>query len=102
VYAQRFGTHPEPLLIVPFEMWLESAIAWNVAVTGPGLETFADRLAKVRMLPREMWHARPAHLLQIALKRLQAGERDDLFAVEPLYLRASSAEEKWATLHPDR
>ena len=27
-------------------------------------------------------------------------ERDHPFAVEPLYLRASSAEEKWAKLHP--
>jgi tRNA threonylcarbamoyladenosine biosynthesis protein TsaB len=97
VYAQRFGTHPEPLLIVPFEMWLESAIAWNVAVTGPGAETLADRLANVNVLPRETWHARPASLLQIALQRLRAGERDDPFAVEPLYLRASSAEEKWAS-----
>src|ERR1700723_1491710 len=29
-YVQRFGTHPEPLAIVPLTMWLESALAWHV------------------------------------------------------------------------
>jgi tRNA threonylcarbamoyladenosine biosynthesis protein TsaB len=99
VYAQRFGAQPEPLLIVPFAMWLESALAWNVAVTGPGLETFGDRVPPgVNVLTRDLWHASPVSLLQIGLARLAQGERDDLYAVEPLYLRASSAEENWAKL----
>jgi tRNA threonylcarbamoyladenosine biosynthesis protein TsaB len=99
VYVQRFGTHPEPLAIVPLDMWLESAFAWNVAVTGPGLEVFAPRLPpELKVLPRETWHARPESLLALGLARLQKGERDDPFGVEPLYLRASSAEEKWAKL----
>jgi tRNA threonylcarbamoyladenosine biosynthesis protein TsaB len=101
VYVQRFGTHSEPLTIVPLSMWLESALAWHVAVTGPGLETFAERLpAEMDVLPRESWTASSASLLKIGLERFHKGERDDLFAVEPLYLRASSAEEKWAKLHP--
>ena len=101
VYVQRFGTHPEPLTIVPLAMWLESALAWQVAVTGPGLETFAARLPpEITVLPRENWFATPASLLRIGLERFRKGERDDLYAVEPLYLRASSAEEKWAKLHP--
>ena len=101
IYAQRFGTHPEALTIVPIEMWLESALAWHVAVTGPGLETFAPRLpAELAILPAETWLPRPASLLKLGLARFLRGERDDPFAVEPLYLRASSAEEKWANLHP--
>ena len=36
----------------------------------------------------------------MGLERFRKGERDDPFAVEPLYLRASSAEENWAKLHP--
>jgi tRNA threonylcarbamoyladenosine biosynthesis protein TsaB len=101
VYVQRFGTHPEPLAIVPLTLWLESALAWHVAVTGPGLETFGERLpTELAVLPRQSWCASPASLLKIGLERFRKGERDDLFAVEPLYLRASSAEEKWAKLHP--
>ena len=101
VYVQRFGTHPEPLTIVPFAMWLESALTWHVGVTGPGLETFGARFpSELTVLPAEMWCAQPASLLKIGLARFQKGERDDPFAVEPLYLRGSSAEEKWAKLHP--
>jgi tRNA threonylcarbamoyladenosine biosynthesis protein TsaB len=101
VYVQRFGTHPEPLTVVPFSMWLESARAWHVAVTGPGLETFASRLPRaLTILPEEAWLAAPASLLKIGRRRFQNGERDDPFALEPLYLRASEAERKWDRLHP--
>ena len=101
IYAQRFGAHPEPLTILPFERWLESALAWHVAVTGPGLEIFANRLpTELKIMPADSWLPRVESILQIGLARFLKGERDDLFAVEPLYLRASSAEEKWATLHP--
>ena len=101
IYVQRFGDRVEPLMILPLAMWLESALAWHVAVTGPGLETYADRLSEtLTVLPREIWLPRPASLLQRGLKRFRKGERDHPFTVEPLYLRASSAEEKWAKLHP--
>ena len=101
IYARRFGTFAEPLTIVPFEMWLESALALHVAVTGPGLESFADRLPPaLTMLPRETWLSQPTSLLKIGRARFLNGERDDPFVVEPLYLRASSAEEKWQKLHP--
>jgi tRNA threonylcarbamoyladenosine biosynthesis protein TsaB len=103
IYAQRFGTHPEPLTILPFEMWLESALAWHVAVTGPGLELYASRLpAELHVLPAAVWFPTAASLLQLGLERFRKGERDDPLAVEPLYLRASSAEEKWARLHPEK
>lgn len=101
IYVQRFGAHPEPLAILPLEMWLESALAWHVAVTGPGLEVFAKRLPpELRVLPAEMWTPQPASLLKLGLPRYLRGERDDPFAVEPLYLRGSAAEEQWAKLHP--
>ena len=89
------------MAILPLSMWLESALAWHVGVMGPGLEKFADRVPpELALLPREAWLPRPASLLQLGLERFQRGERDDLHAVEPLYLRASSAEEKWDRLHP--
>jgi tRNA threonylcarbamoyladenosine biosynthesis protein TsaB len=101
IYAQRFGTYAEPLTIVPLEMWLESALARHVAVTGPGLESIADRLPPaLTILPRETWQAQSTSLLRIGRARFLNGERDDPFVVEPLYMRASSAEEKWDRLHP--
>jgi tRNA threonylcarbamoyladenosine biosynthesis protein TsaB len=101
IYVQRFGDHPEPLTIVPLALWLESALAWHAAATGPGLETFADRVpAALTVLPREIWLPQPASLLTLGLARFRKGERDHPFAVEPLYLRVSSAEEKWEKLHP--
>jgi tRNA threonylcarbamoyladenosine biosynthesis protein TsaB len=103
IYVQRFGEHPEPLTILPFAMWLESASAWHVAATGPGLETFAARLpTALTVLPRELWLPQPASLLTLGLERFRIGERDHPIAVEPIYLRASSAEEKWEKLHPSR
>jgi tRNA threonylcarbamoyladenosine biosynthesis protein TsaB len=101
IYVQRFGEHAEPLTILPLAMWLKSALAWRVAVTGPGLETHADRLpSELTVLPREIWLPQPASLLRLGLERFRNGERDQPFALEPLYLRASSAEEKWEQLHP--
>jgi tRNA threonylcarbamoyladenosine biosynthesis protein TsaB len=101
VYAQRFGTHPEPLAIVPFEEWLKSAVACRAVVTGPGLEIYASHLpAGLNLLPSEMWFPGVENLLKLGLSRFGKKERDDPFLVEPLYLRASSAEEKWAKLHP--
>jgi tRNA threonylcarbamoyladenosine biosynthesis protein TsaB len=101
IYVQRFGIDPAPLTIVPLAEWLESALARRTSVTGPGLETFAARLpAELTMLPRATWLPLPVSLLKIGMARFRNGERDDPFAVEPLYLRPSSAEQKWDKLHP--
>ena len=101
IYVQRFGADPAPLTIVPLAAWLESALAKGTSVTGPGLEALAARLpADLTILPRETWLPLPASLLSIGMARYRKGERDDPFAVEPLYLRPSSAEQKWDKLHP--
>jgi tRNA threonylcarbamoyladenosine biosynthesis protein TsaB len=103
VYMQRFGTHPAALAIMPFEQWLERALASNVAVTGPGAETFVSRLPSTsKVLSRDCWFARPASLLKLGLERFRNGERDDPYIVEPIYLRASSAEVQWEQLHPTK
>jgi tRNA threonylcarbamoyladenosine biosynthesis protein TsaB len=84
-----------PLRIQSFASWLEERdpTAW---VTGPGLRLFRGRLAsEARVVPAEAWDPEAQSLLKIALARYQAGERDDLWLLEPLYLRPSAAEEKW-------
>ncbi len=102
VYAQRF-TRPTPgaalaaapLTIQPFAAWAP-ALPEHGWVTGPGLETFAGRIPSgVQLVPRDAWFPAAATLARLALDRLRRGERDDPRAVEPLYLRLSSAEEKW-------
>jgi tRNA threonylcarbamoyladenosine biosynthesis protein TsaB len=96
VYVQRFerGAAVSSLAIRPAAEWLAEAPApW---ASGPGLRLHRARLpADVRAVEESLWEPRAESLLALALRRLRAGERDDPFAVGPLYLRPSSAEEKW-------
>ena len=98
VYLQRFegGVAVSPLVIRPVADWLADAPApW---VSGPALRQHSGRLPPpVRPVDESLWDPRPESMLALALKRWRAGDRDDLFTVEPLYLRPSSAEENWRT-----
>jgi tRNA threonylcarbamoyladenosine biosynthesis protein TsaB len=95
-YVQRFarGAAVSPLAIRPLADWLADAPApW---ASGPGLRLHRGGLpAGVRAVDESLWEPRADSLLALALRRWHAGERDDPFAVEPLYLRPSSAEEQW-------
>jgi tRNA threonylcarbamoyladenosine biosynthesis protein TsaB len=98
VYVQRFtpAGAATALAIQPLAKW-QATLTDAIWVMGPGLERFAPALGTaVRVAPPETWFARAERLLQLGLERLRRGEKDDVFAVEPLYLRASSAEEKWS------
>ena len=83
------------LRIVEFVDWLASrdGSAW---VGGPGLVRYRDRLpTDVPIAPADCWSPGLDSLLTLAVRRIDAGERDDAFTLEPLYLRASSAELQW-------
>ena len=101
VYVQSFarddgGWHPRtPLAIRLFTGWLAARdpSAW---VTGPGLRKWAARMpAEVPAVDANQWEPQPSSLLRLGLARYTAGERDDPWTLEPLYLRPSSAEEQW-------
>jgi tRNA threonylcarbamoyladenosine biosynthesis protein TsaB len=102
VYVQRFGRASEddfrplgPLAIQPFAEWLgrRDHDAW---LSGPALRVPALRAPdSVRVLDAGCWDPQPASVLRLGLARYRAGERDDFWAVEPLYLRPSAAEEQW-------
>ena len=91
---RRVGNLPhDELRILAFDDW-KSSLTADVLISGPGLEIFAARLPPEQLVVQDIWLPRPESLLLLGLKRFQAGERDDPFALEPLYLRSSSAEEK--------
>ena len=101
IYVQPFARTPQgwqplmPLAIRLFAEWLaqREPAAW---VAGPGLHRWGDHLPAgtpvVEVARRE---PTPEALLRLGLMRWEAGERDDLWTLEPLYLRPSSAEEQW-------
>lgn len=95
IYVQHFvAGAPGPLEIKPFAAWL-TTVQPGTAVTGPGVAIFADQLpTSLRLLPREIWLPGPEAVLALGRERWQRGERDDPFTLEPVYHRASSAEEK--------
>ena len=101
VYVQSFvrageGWQPATeLAIRRFADWLDSRepSAWAM---GPGLFKWAPQLPpEVPKVDAPLWEAQPASLLRLGLARYRAGERDDPWTLEPLYLRPSSAEEQW-------
>jgi tRNA threonylcarbamoyladenosine biosynthesis protein TsaB len=109
VYVQRFarvGTGNDwqprtPLTIEALGEWLirraaESGPEKQVWVSGPGLHVHGRQLQDaVPIVSAERWDPQPESLLRLGLARFQAGERDDPWTVEPLYLRPSAAEEQW-------
>lgn len=103
-YVQRFARAPaenppvaaEALAIRHIDDWLArlSAGEW---VSGLGVRLVEGRLPPgVRPADPASRDPRPESVLAVGLDRFDEGQRDDPWAVEPLYLRPSSAEEKWA------
>jgi tRNA A37 threonylcarbamoyladenosine modification protein TsaB len=65
-------------------------------LTGPGLERWGSQVpAGVSVVAPALWEPQPTSLLRLGLARLRAGEHDDVWQAEPLYLRPSAAEEQW-------
>lgn len=101
VYAQRFTRDSagcrtvNELHVLTFNDWLRD-LPTNGYVTGPGLQTFRERLTEsTRLMPTELWRPSAASLLRLGQDRHRRNERDDPFALEPLYLRPSQAEQQW-------
>jgi tRNA threonylcarbamoyladenosine biosynthesis protein TsaB len=106
VYAQPFGRAEgrwvarAELAVRPFAEWLAGREpgAW---VTGPGLTRWQAHLpAEVPRLQPALRAPAVEGLLELGLARYRAGQRDDWRALEPAYLRASSAEEQWRGRSP--
>jgi tRNA A37 threonylcarbamoyladenosine modification protein TsaB len=105
VYVQRFARSsdsewsPQTVLsIEPFGPWL-SGRTDDTWLTGPGLRVKGRNWpAETQVVPREQWEPTPESLLALGWRRFQAGEADDVWGAEPLYLRPSAAETQWRAL----
>lgn len=106
VYAQTFARPATQAALAPETSLVITPVAERISsldatcwLTGPGLERYETQLPQpfpcVTGTARE---PQPESLLTLGLIRLRAGERDDPFGLEPLYLRPSSAEEQWQKL----
>ena len=82
----------------------DMALPPGCVVLGDALEAYAAVLYRPGMAlgPAEMWRPRAGVLARLAAERFGAGERQDLHAVEILYLRRPEAEDVWERRHPGR
>jgi tRNA threonylcarbamoyladenosine biosynthesis protein TsaB len=96
VYVQSFRGGPlTPLQVVPLADWLAKRDP-AAQVSGPGVAVYAERLAGLPLIAESQRIPAAEGLLRIAQRRFLAGERDDLWTLEPIYLRPSAAEEQWS------
>jgi tRNA threonylcarbamoyladenosine biosynthesis protein TsaB len=77
---------------------LLSARAWadtlaDARVTGPGLNKWAALVPPAQLTSAEHWLPSAAAAVRVAQRAWHQGERADVYGLEPLYVRASAAEE---------
>lgn len=104
VYVQRWRRDlaEGPMTIRPIGEWL-ARLEPGIWVSGPGVSLCESSIpAGNPLVPPERRDAQPSSLLQIGLERWRRGERDDMWKMEPLYLRPSNAEENWDRLKLDK
>ena len=99
VYAQRFvrrhdGWRAESLLRIQTVGELAAGLTEGEWLSGPGVAAYEGQLPTLNPRVLEADHEpRVESVLAVGL-RLQPLSKEELFALEPLYLRGSSAEEK--------
>ncbi len=70
-------------------------------VLGDGAERYPEAFARpgVAVAEKEAWRPRAAAVARLAAERYNAGERQELHALGPLYLRRPEAEDVWERRH---
>jgi tRNA threonylcarbamoyladenosine biosynthesis protein TsaB len=93
-----------PCQVEPMVAWLRR-LEPSVAVLGPALESPAIRAAispAHRASDPGSNFPDSRHLIELALRAQERGVFEDVWSLEPRYLRRSSAEEKWESRGPER
>ena len=106
LFLARYRLSPDgperlaPDTIIAAQTWLDS-LAPGTIVSGPGLAKLESRLPPhMIIVPPPLREPAAATVGQLAWREYQAGRRDDLWKLAPVYLRPSYAEEKaTATAH---
>lgn len=84
----------QPPAIVSADEWI-SSLAGSGLATGPALDKLAGRLPSVvRVAAPERWQPTATTLARLAAAKYAAGQRGDIWHLNPLYLRKSAAEER--------
>ncbi len=101
VYVQEFASDlstVSPLSIFTGEKW-RAGLTAGTCVVGPGLRQQQKHLhPSIQLLQESLWDPQLPGLLALGRRQQLEGKLADSFSLEPLYLRASSAEEQWAAL----
>ncbi len=88
--------------IVSTDSWIASLNSVNV-ISGSALEKLGELVARrCRILAPEFRIPQAAWIGRLVIRLMETGQASDLWSVEPLYLRRSSAEVQWEKLHPGR
>ncbi len=103
IYHQRFQdrTAIDDVKIAPASEWLPWAngATW---LTGPGVALHAEQMNCAAKIVPEEFREPTVDGVRAAGEAIAALTREELFAIEPLYLRGSSAEEKAESRNPER
>jgi tRNA threonylcarbamoyladenosine biosynthesis protein TsaB len=100
LYQQQFSSRllASELTLVNLDAWLAS-LQPEWTITGPGVEKVQSKLpAGINMLSEVDRYPQLFALAALGMARFIAKEWANTMQAEPLYLRASSAEEQWAKL----
>ena len=93
--------------VVEASAWAES-VEDQSYVTGSGLKTLARRKKldelfvdkSVKILPEALWDSDAQAVGQVAFRKFESGQHDDLWTLQPFYFRPSAAEEvRQARIH---
>lgn len=95
--ATRATTFIQSTHVVPADEWAKT-LTPDVYVTGPGLSRFSHLVPEgITSAPPGRFNPTASALATISMERFGRGQVDDAWTLEPLYLRPSSAQQKWDT-----
>jgi tRNA threonylcarbamoyladenosine biosynthesis protein TsaB len=91
----------EPVRIVEAEQWVRS-LDPSALVLGPALLKHRRLIEGARRVANESeWWPKAANVIELGLRQFQSGELPSYWALEPIYLRLSAAEEKKFLQRPE-